>query len=1238
MGVVYRVLDRATGETRALKRMNAEAAARPLLVEAFEREYRVLSSLDHPRIIRVFDYEVDDQGPYYTMEFLEGTDLRKSAPLEYRRACRYLRDIATTLALLHARRLIHRDLSPSNVRMTDDGHVKLLDFGALMSFGTTSLVVGTPPAVPPEAMAEAPLDQRTDLYALGALAYWLLTRTHAYPARRVQDLPELWKQPPVSPSTCVPGIPRELDQLILALLSADPLARPASAAEVIARLRVIGDLPLEQATEADQLAQSFFSSPGFTGRAEALEQLGQQTRAAIEGRGAAVRVEAAAGMGRTRLLEEIGVRAQLAGAAVVRIDASMHRQMLGAIRALVARVLDGFPDLTRDHVGAFRPALAALGREIEARLPQRGPTSSPHRSPESRPEVAGTIEQWFVALSDEKPLILLVDNVEYADTTSLGILAGLAAVAKRHPLLLVVTERTRREGEVPLGLATLRSHASSLVLSAFRPSEMLELVRSVFGDAPNVERFSEWLHGRAAGSPMHAIELTRHLVAKHVVQYAGGVWTLPVDRPDTELPAGLEDALLLRIQSLGAEARALAECLSLQDQEPTRELCRLLVGGEDERRALALLDELAFHDVLHADRDGYRFSSTAIREALFSGMSAAVRAQNHRRLGEVFAELAGEDDAILRVEAGFHLIRGGDELRGADLIASITHDASAARARIANLHHLGAPLEAALQVYRRHRRSIYERMPILSALAHAGYYEDRVWGERYGDEALDVLEYVSGVRRAQRLRPLLGKWLSLIVGLLFAFLRFQLVPRRERPYPFGNVLVGLFGTVTALTGAASLSLDVERARRVADALEPFSILPDRLTPAGIYQFCRALEDIGQEHEARAYAMFDTLLARFQNPRYYPTLPMDARSLYVDAAHFARGAFAIFRADGRAALESATALEASDNKLYAMIGSQLRFLYYMNRGEFARAAPYREKVELYAAQVGSAWQVETWEAPALILVHATLSDILGSTRVAKRLDVMSETMPSLRLYAQLANAALRFVNNDAVLEARQSALATLDTHAPRSFIGWAAVCGYVARGTNQLGETEMETNAGDGTKWFREAKGICERAWAHVVEEDREYVSIFLGLDLELARADAALGDVTAGLSRIDGLLERFRDIDHPLVHGLLHETRARIALASGDVDSYRASCAEVDRWFRPTGTPALIAKCERLAALRPKEPKEFDSAPASNEPRRRAASMTSSNEPTTATVVEVPDMTTETLSEAAAAHPVLERS
>jgi hypothetical protein len=617
-------------------------------------------------------------------------------------------------------------------------------------------------------------------------------------------------------------------------------------------------------------------------------------------------------------------------------------------------------------------------------------------------------------------------------------------------------------------------------------------------------------------------------------------------------------------------------------------VCRLLVdtGAGDDMQVLHVLDELARNDVLYADQGGYRFSSTAVRDALVAGMDSARREENHALLGEALAALAGPAEGVALIEAGYHLIQGADDERGADMIADVARDSAKVRKMIANLHHVARPIEAALQVYKRHRRSIYERVPLLAALAHASYYEDRKWGDRYGDDALDACEDLSGVRTARALRRFMGRWLAMVFGIFLAVIRFYLSPKHGRRYRFKEMIVQLCGAVTTLTGTASLSLDVERATKVTQVLELFSALPNRLAPVGIYQFCLSLREIGRERQAQAYKAFETLLRRFEDPRYYLELPADARILYVTGAHFARGVFASMRADGKAALESADALDASGMKMYAMVASELRFLYHMNRGEVSKARPHRELVEMYAADVGSAWQVETWEPAALIPIASRLRDVVSLTQIADSLEQMCGKVTSLKLYRRLAHLAL-LRSRGAFSEVESAILELLGSSEPRSFIGWAATVSITARALNETGEYDA-------------AKSMCEDALLHITDEDREWVTLFLDLDVEMAIAEAGLGEPEKGLARVDKLLERFRDCGHPIVIGSLHEARARISWKMGQVADYLHSLTLVERWYRGTGTPALIARCERLAALRDGRDPLVHSQPSLEEPLTEA--------------------------------------
>ena len=136
MGAVYAVVDVTSNKLLALKRLPASASAATAAL--FEREYHTLAGLRHPSIVEVYDYGSDAEGAFYTMELIDGRDLSKDAPMPWRDVCRDLRDTASILGLLHARQLLHRDLSPRNLLRSHNGRLKLIDFGALAPFGRTA--------------------------------------------------------------------------------------------------------------------------------------------------------------------------------------------------------------------------------------------------------------------------------------------------------------------------------------------------------------------------------------------------------------------------------------------------------------------------------------------------------------------------------------------------------------------------------------------------------------------------------------------------------------------------------------------------------------------------------------------------------------------------------------------------------------------------------------------------------------------------------------------------------------------------------------------------------------------------------------------------------------------------------------------------------------------------------------------------------------------------------------------
>lgn len=247
MGVVHRATHAMLRRPAAIKllsegRSNAEALAR------FEREVQLTSRLAHPNTISIFDYGRTADGVfYYVMEYLDGMDLDRlieaEGPIEPGRAIHILAQVSGALAEAHALGLIHRDIKPANIVLTERADepdvVKVLDFGLVKTIEPSSSdsiarepIVGTPLYLAPEAItAPSTVDARADLYAVGAVAYFLITGKHVFEAATTLEMfSKHLIEAPVSPSERLGrSLPSDLEALVLACLAKEPGARPRSA-------------------------------------------------------------------------------------------------------------------------------------------------------------------------------------------------------------------------------------------------------------------------------------------------------------------------------------------------------------------------------------------------------------------------------------------------------------------------------------------------------------------------------------------------------------------------------------------------------------------------------------------------------------------------------------------------------------------------------------------------------------------------------------------------------------------------------------------------------------------------------------------------------------------------------------------------------------------------------------------------------------------------------------------------
>ncbi len=262
MGEVWVARHRMLARPAAVKLIRPELLgedqhSREQALRRFEREATATAALRSTHTIDVYDFGVTEDGAFfYVMEFLEGLTLdaivRRFGPVGPARTIYLLRQVCHSLGEAHARGLIHRDIKPANIFSSrlgpDCDYVKVLDFGLVKE--TTEVgsqpdvtapgaAAGTPAFMAPEmALGNPDVDGRADIYALGCVAYWLLTGQHVFSgATPVATILSHVRETPAAPSSRTETpVPAELDALILDCLAKDPGDRPQTTAEIVARL------------------------------------------------------------------------------------------------------------------------------------------------------------------------------------------------------------------------------------------------------------------------------------------------------------------------------------------------------------------------------------------------------------------------------------------------------------------------------------------------------------------------------------------------------------------------------------------------------------------------------------------------------------------------------------------------------------------------------------------------------------------------------------------------------------------------------------------------------------------------------------------------------------------------------------------------------------------------------------------------------------------------------------------
>jgi tetratricopeptide (TPR) repeat protein len=1156
MATVYEVSEATTARRLALKRLHPLEDARKhrRAVQLFEREYHTLSQLAHPRVVEVFDYGVDGVGPYYTMELLDGGDLQAQAPVPWQRACALARDICSALSLLHSRRMVYRDLSPRNVRCTSDGLAKLIDFGALLVMGPCRQVVGTPAYCCPEALNLQSLDQRTDLYSLGATLYFTLVGRHAFPARDFAQLREMWRTRPLAPSNIVPDIPAALDALVLDLMHLDPAGRPGNAAEVMERLSVIEGRALD---EHLLVPQSYLSTPNLVGRDTSLARARARTMRATRGRGGAIVIAGESGVGRSRFLDTVLLEGKLLGALVLQAEASDGTTDYGVVRALAGQLLDATPERALPAANARLGALAQAVPELLARQPGEAPVA-PSAPQQPRSQVQQALREWLLEISKHRPLMLAIDDVHAIDEPSAAFLALLAHEVRRSAVLIAVSIETSATPTAPSALKMLAGVATEIALGNLGGEDVEQLLRSVFGDVPHVQVIAHKLQAISSGNPRDVMQLAQHLVDSGVVRYKAGAWSLPASIDAGDLPSNMSQALRARVDALGPDARELALAMSLcPERGVTIEECASLSRHGVTTRVMAALDELVQAQVVALTGETYAIARRGWIAALHADLAPEIARRLHLQLAELFERRGDEGFRVAQ-----HLLRAGENDRG--LTALVDHAEQSQKATDTNpeayaklLQSMPADWHACYsdairlceQLGRPAREAFKLRSRVLGILSATGTLDMELLLALF-----EQLGRASGLHDYQALDPALEPVQRLMKALELAKARHAEATDHERVLEPIQAIGQLSRTVLQSLGVVATSLDYPLLCALP-SLVPLAPLSPSMAIVSMLARGTGARVTGRIEQARE--VYAEVLTRAAAP--------DRAGL--DATHHRytvqRVQSALGLIEASIGLESSLAWAAciEDEPMQQVNAMLIHMLHDLWRGDLRKADKVREQVDVLRIQRG---ETQWFEGPHLlgqITACAAAEDLTHTKQTLDEIEVVAQRYRGwhpVRLFALGEYQRLRG-DHEGALREFEAALVLIE---PGCHQLWPNIAGAQARALLDLGRAEQARDSALASLAAAGAVGLG-------------YVRAFIRMPLAMALAK--LGDAQGAVEHAEDAIEDVTGIGAKgLLLALAYEARARVAVYLGDKPGFSKYVALCGEQLRAGSTRLLTAKYEKL--------------------------------------------------------------
>ncbi|MDP9236731.1 MAG: alpha/beta fold hydrolase [Chloroflexota bacterium] len=660
---VYLVHDNALDRDCALSMVKSELLE-PDDLERLRREAQAMARLGaHSNIVTVHDIGEEDGKPYLVCEYVPAGELRRhlrdaGAPLSLERALAIAADIARALAVAHGRGVIHRDVKPANVWLCDDGSAKLGDFGLAFSLDRTRMTLpgsamGTATYMSPEQARGEPADARTDLYALGVMLYEMVCgRPPFLGDDPLSVISQHASVAPAAPALHAPGLPPPLNDLILRLLAKPPDLRPASAALVLDELRAIAEslrapdaAPEAEVSELEPAP----AAPGFVGRTPELEQLAAALDRTIGGAGSLVMVVGEPGIGKTRLLEQFAAHARAAGVQVLNghcYDGDWAPPFSPFVEAIKQHATTTPPQRLRAHLGADAGVLARIVPALHERLPNIAePPAIPAEG--ERYRLLEAVSDTLGRLAAERPLVLVLDDLHWADKGTIAMLQQVARTSATQRVLLlgayrdVELDRTHPLADALAGLRR-EKHFERIALKGLDGAEVAELLDAI-AEQEVPAALSEAIARETDGNPFFIKEVLLHLVEERKIVQQDGTWTSKLSIAEMGIPEGVREVIGRRLSRVSETCGRMLTVASALTAGFSWDVISALTDADDATLLDAVDEALGAQLIVERERGRYDFTHALIRHTLYEELSTPRRVLLHRQIGEALERLYAAD-------------------------------------------------------------------------------------------------------------------------------------------------------------------------------------------------------------------------------------------------------------------------------------------------------------------------------------------------------------------------------------------------------------------------------------------------------------------------------------------------------------------------------------------------------------------------------------------------------------------